>query len=249
MAKFYELLAVAPNLKSQAEKLKNELIATFTKKQHLFGEKIVVSTPIEEGGIPKTESQSKIESEVNKELRWLGNHLASAVDVEFQIGKANQVAKADVVLDDGEILLSNVPATVLLELEKRLVTFLEVVAALPTLDPAKGFEPDPARGVGYYKALPVEKIRTKKSKEVLELAPASEKHPRQVQVLDVDVPAANVKEQEWSSMITVSRKAEIFAKAEMIQRAIKKARSRANDIEVNTDLKIGKTLTDAVFGL
>jgi hypothetical protein len=136
MAKLHELLAVDSNLKVQADKTRTELRKTFEGKRHLFAEKKIVTTPLAEGGQQTTEIQSEIQTTVTKELEWFGGHMAKAIDVSYQIGVANQAAKADIVLEDGTVLLKDVPATVLLELEKRVKEMMDLIQAIPTLDPA-----------------------------------------------------------------------------------------------------------------
>ena len=85
-----------------------------------------------------------IQTTVQKELGWIKGHMAKALDASFQVAEANTKARADVVLEDdaGTVLLKDVPATALLELEKRAVEIQQLVASIPTLDPAKGFTPD-----------------------------------------------------------------------------------------------------------
>ncbi len=249
MAKLHELLAVDSNLKVQADKTRTELRKTFTDKKHLFTEKKVVTTPLQEGVPGEVQVQSDIQTTVAKELEWLSGHLAKSIDVSYQIGVANQSAKADIVLENGATLLSNVPATVLLELEKRVKEMMDLIQAVPTLDPAKGFTEDTARGKGYYRARDVIKTRTQKVQKALVLYPATTEHPAQTQLVSVDEPVARLEEQEWSSCITVAAKAELYDRAEAVLRAVKKARSRANDIQVDTEATIGAVLTKAVFGL
>lgn len=249
-SKLHELLAVDSSLKVQADKTRTELKSSFTSKRHLFTEKKIVTIPVQEGVAASTEIQSEIQTTVTKELEWLGGHLAKAIDVSYQIGVANQIAKADVVLEDGTILLKEVPATVLLDLEKRVKEMIELISAIPTLDPAKGFTLDVDRGKGYYRARDISKTRTQKVQKPLVLYPATEHHPAQTQLVSVDEPVAKLDEQEWSSCLTVADKGVLFDRAESILRSIKAARSRANEISVDVStLTIGSVLTKAVFGI
>lgn len=248
-SKLHELLAVDSNLKVQADKTRTELRKTFTDKRHLFTEKKIVSTPLQEGAQQQIEVQSEIQTTVSKELEWFGGHLAKSIDVSYQIGVANQQAVADVVLEGGVVLLKAVPATVLLELEKRVKDAMDLIQAVPTLDPAKGFTPDEARGKGLFRARDINKVRTQKIQKPLVLFPATPEHPAQTQLVSVDEPVAKVEEQEWSSCITVAAKADLYDRAESVLRAIRTARARANDTSVDQNLKIGATLTKAIFGV
>jgi hypothetical protein len=248
MAKLHELLAVESNLSTQANKTRGELIETFHKKRHLFEEKRVTFTPNSENAQAVTETQSDIQSTVLKEITWITGVMAKAWDVAHQVDVANTEAIADVVTEDGSTLLTGIPATSLLQLEKRIKEVSDLVAAIPTLDPAKGFQPDTQRGKGIYQARLVNKTRTKKEPKVLELAPATKEHPRQTQVYNEDVPVGAIQELEWSAMLTPAMKSDLLDRCDMLLRAVRKARAKANETDVEVaGNKIGKKLLDYVF--
>lgn len=246
MPKLHELLAVEGQLRGQAQATRTELRATFTNKRHLFEEKRVTFTPAEDGAQPISEQQSDLQSKINDELAWIAGIWSNAIDVSLQVADANQRARADIVLDDGSTLLTNVPAVALLELEKRAAEIHELILAIPTLDPAKGFVIDTDRGAGVYKAREVVKTRTKKAQRPLVLFPATKEHPAQTQIISEDVAVGRVLEQEWSGLITPAEKGILLERAEALARAVKKARMRANDVEIqNADLR---TAGDKIFG-
>jgi len=245
--KLHELLAVGSNLENQANKVRTDIVNTFEKKRHLFEEKRTTFTPSEEGARSVSEFQSDIQSSVKKELAWVSTAIIKAFDVGYQIAEANTLARADIVLEDdaGTVLLTSVPATALLELEKRIAEIGAMVASIPTLDPAKGFKVDESRSL--YVAREVNKTRTKKTKVVLVKYEATDKHPAQTELIDEDVPVGTIQEQEWSGLITPSEKAELINRVEVVQRAVRRARSRANEVEVNLNQKIGKKIFDYIF--
>ena len=246
--KLHELLAVEKNHETQAAKLRTELQKTFTDKKHLFGMKIVTFKPSAEGSAAVTESQSDIQTTVKKEIEWLCPILARALDASHQIDVANTMAKADIITEDNDTLLKDVPAPSLLRLEHRLDELRHLVVSLPTLDPAKGFRPDDQKGDGYYKAMDVAKARTKKEFKPVVMVPATKEHPAQVEKLYEDVAIGTIQEQEWSSIITPARKADVLERLDKLSRAVKKARARANEQKVDVaDAKIGKALLDYVF--
>lgn len=252
MTKLHELLAAEGNLETQAIQTTSDLKNTFEKKRHLFEEKRTLFTPSEEGQQQKVESQSDIQSTVRKELAWVGEHIVKAVDASYRVSETNTLARADIVLEDGGILASQVPATTLLELEKRLNDWiLSLVKTIPTLDPAKGFRSDDARTNQtqgkIYKAREVTKTRTRKDAKVIVKYDATKEHPAQTELFVVDVPIGTISEEEWSGLITPGEKAEMLDRADKLIRAVRCARSRANDQEVNTKLKIGATLVAYVF--
>ncbi len=242
--KLHELLAVESNLENQADKVRGELANTFEKKRHLFEEKLVTFTPNGEGVQPTRESQSDIQSTVAKELDWILPFIAKSFDASYQVAEANTAARADVILDDETVFISQVPATALLELEKSLAKVQALVVAIPTLDPAKGFQLDEQRPGGIYKARDVRKNRTKKTFVPLVLALATKEHPAQVKEGYEDLPIGTV---EWSGLITPATKADMIARVEQLIRAVRRARSRANEQEVDTTKVIGKKLIGYVF--
>ncbi len=152
--KLHELLAVEKNYENQAQKTMSELTKTLKDKQHLFSEKRVTFKPKNADAPTVTEEQSEIQTTVRDEIKWISEILSKAWDASYHIDMANVEARADVITEDGTKLLSNVPATALLRLQHDLEHVHNLVVAIPTLDPAKGFKPDTTKGVGYYRAAP-----------------------------------------------------------------------------------------------
>ena len=246
MAKLHELLAAVGSASDQASKVVAELMTTFDKKRHLFTEKLVTFTPNTEGALPVTEEQLSMQSTIRKELEWLKPFWARALDAQFQVNVSNTEAKADIILEDGTKLFEAVPATALLEMEKRASEFHAFVTGIPTLDPAKGFRLDEQRGNGIYRGNLDSRTRTKKAIKVLVKYEATDKHPAQTETYTEDVPVGALATQEWSGLITPAEKAEMIARADELKRAIKVARSRANEATASTKV-VGNRLLDYVF--
>ncbi len=245
----HELLAVKKDLKQQADKTRKDLENTFEKKQHHFTGKLKTFTPYGEDAVSKTEDVLDIQTTVAGELTWLKPYLAKSIDAHFHVARGNMTAAADVVLENGNVMLAGVPASTLLELEDYFEELRGFIQKIPTLDPAKGFHPDADKGKGVFQARPVEKTRTLAQKKVYVLYPHSEKHPAQVQLVDEQVPIGTIREQEWSSMLTPAEKGTLLDRCEQTLRAVKSARARANQIEVDTSVTIGDTLIGYVLGV
>lgn len=245
----HELLAVETHLENQANKTRTELVGTFEKKRHLFEEKQVTFSPLAEGQKQETSVQSTIQTTVQEELTWVQTFLAKALDASLQVAEANTKARADIILEDaaGTVLATGVPATALLELEKRVAEVKHLVEAIPTLDPAKGFSVDSAHAKRAFRARDIRKPRTQKTKEVLTLHPATKEHPAQVQLIDKDVLVGHTEEQEWSSLITPADKADLINRVEIVARAVRQARSRANNVEIDNTKRIGASLLGYIF--
>ena len=245
--KLFELLVVEGQLKAQAQATRADLRATFEKKRHLFEEKRKTFVASEEGAAPVVEEQSDIQTTVPGELRWLAGLWSNALDTSYQVAAGNTRARADVVLDNGIVLLADVPATALLELEKRAGEIQELLLAVPTLDPAKGFRPDPDKGRFVFRARDIVKKRTKKVEDYVVVVPATVEHPAQVAKINKDIETGTIAEQEWSALITPARKGRLIERAEELRRAIKAALHRANAVEMATLPTCGKAIFDYVL--
>ncbi len=246
--KLYEVLAIEGQLKNQANVTRTDLRNTFEKKRHLFEEKRTTFLSKEEGSQPVVEQQSDIQTNVLSELQWIASIWSKAIDISYQVAEGNTKARADVILDNSTTLLTGVPATALLELEKRAAELAELLRAVPTLDPAKGFILDDARGNNIFRAREVTKTRTHKSQEALVLLAPTKEHPGQAQMITVDRPVGIITEQEWSGLITPSVKGDMIAKAEEVLRALKSARQRANAVDLDTsNIDVAKKLFSYVL--
>jgi hypothetical protein len=249
MAKLHELLAVEGNLKAQADKVTNDTMSvTFQNKKHHFVQKVVTYKPLAEGAPEVKEEQLDIQTTVPKEIAWLTQFLLKSLDASYQVDEGNTQARADVILEDGTTLLDQVPATCLLELEKRIQALHKFVQSIPTLDPAKGFRPDESMGVGVYKARDDVRPRTKKVLKYVQISPATDKYPAQVKDWTEDEITGYATVSEWSGLITTADKGRLIERVEDLQRAVKQARSRANSVDVDVlTKKIGLKLLKHVF--
>lgn len=244
--KLHELLAVRDSTRKQEAAKRADLSNTFDKKKNHFAERRVTFKPDAEDAEEKVEEQLGLQTTVAKELEWIGEAITSAINVSYEIDVANTTAKADVIMPDDTVLMHDVPSATLLELEKRLTEIQQLVAAIPTLDPSKGFEPDSQRGAGVFKARDVEKPRTEKRFSYQVMVQPTDKHPAQVKELNLDTKIGMVLTQEWSGLITVAAKGDMLDRVENLTRAVKKARSRANDMEVR-DKKDKQDIGSAIW--
>lgn len=249
MSKLHELLAVDTDVMGQAEKCRTELSNTFEKKEHHFTKKVLTVKSVKEGEPDKTEQQLDLQTTVADELKWISEKLTAALDVGHQIDVANATATADLVLDDGTtVLLKSVPTTSLLRMTHRVTEIRDLIYKIKTLDPAKGFTLDETERPGVYKARDVYSHRGEKVFDYIVMVQPTDKHPAQVKELMVDKKNADILTQEWSSLITVKAKGEMLDRVEEILRALKKARARANELDIDTrQNKIGATLLGYVF--
>lgn len=157
----------------------------------------------------------------------------------------NTVATADIVLKDDTVLMSNVPATHLLWLEKELNDLHTIVSKLPVLDPTEEWTFDP--NTGTYATAPVETTRTKKVPKVLTLAQATDKFPAQVETYQEDVIVGTWETRKFSGALPATEVNALLERVYDVREAVKVARSKANDTEVTQQAVAGPIL-DYVFG-
>lgn len=247
--KLHELLAVNSNIQNQAAKTRTELTNTFQKKGHLFTSKIVTYKPLAEGQPEEVVEHTEIQTTVPDEISWISKILAKALDAGHQIEVANTQAKADIIIEgQEEPLVKDVPATSLLQLEKRIQEIHSLVVSIPTLDPAKGFQRVEGDKPNYFRARDVKKPRTKKTFVPLVLANATKEHPAQVKEGWEDKAEGETLQQEWSSLVTPDIKAKLLDRCDILARAVKRARSKANEQEFNQqENHVGDTLLNYIF--
>jgi hypothetical protein len=231
--KLHELLAIEGNYETQMNQMLAQLGDLFTKKRHHFTETSTTFQSLTEGATAEVETKSSLQATVAQELERIEPHILKAWGASMQIALTNTKALATITVEDTDITVADVPATALLELEKRLTQLREVLQAIPTLDPAKGFEEDYDHGDGHYRAREVRKNRTQKKQKPLVKYEATKEHPAQVDVITVDEPVGTILEQEWSGMLTPNNKSRMLARADAVIRAVRAARARANQTEVD----------------
>jgi hypothetical protein len=166
------------------------------------------------------------------------------LDVVLTQDIGNTIAKADIKVD-GKVVLSGVPVTNLLFLEKQVTDLETFIAKLPTLDPSENWKPDPE--IGGYTTDPYVTQKLAKVAEVLELAKATDKHPAQVQVQHVDKPIGVWNNTKKSGAIRIQDRNNALKRVRALKDAIKVAREEANSIEVEQK-KCGDAVLGFVFG-
>jgi hypothetical protein len=238
--KLHELLAVEDDLKGTSKKIHAETLTTFMKKQDHFMSKAVEFHSVLEGVRPELEGEVAMVTTVSDKLNYYADATSKYLDAFLQKESTNTAAKADIILDNGEVLAKDVPATALLGLERELGKVLDVYSVLPTLEPTVVWENDEAAGQGIVRNTQ-NKVRTKKVTKPFVLYEATERHPAQVEKVSEDIVTGNLTTITKSSKITPARKSLLMKRVEETRRAVKKARMRANTVEHHT-VSIGDAL-------
>jgi hypothetical protein len=187
----------------------------------------------------------RVQVTVDDQLAQLAKLLTRAFNLTATMEAANQQARADVVVD-GTTLLKDVPVDFLLYLEKQIVRLRNEFATLPTLSPQVDWGTGPDQTGLWRSQVPEVTISGKKDYVNHVKAWPTKEHPNivpQVDVVQVDRPVGTWTRIGFSGAIPATRKRQILDRLEQLGDAVKKAREKANTVEV-TDVDAGT----AIFG-
>jgi hypothetical protein len=119
-----------------------------------------------------------------------------------------------------------------------------VIREAPIFDPVRPWTADPdADRPHVLRAEPVTTIRKGRARKYNVMVEATKEHPAQVDVVEVEEPVGEIRSYEWTGKLSIAKKTALVDQVDKLIAAVKQARSRANAIEVNTEIKIGKALT------
>lgn len=242
MTKLNQIIAVEKGVKTGAQSVLTKQYQTLQKPALLSGLSRTYQAKDEEGETLPPES-TRVQVKAEDALRDVAEAMTRLFDVTATKDWANRDAVADVVID-GRTLLSDVPITYLLFLEKRLVDIHTVISKLPLLDAADSWEYD--QSVDCWRTEPTRTNRTKKVPRNHVKAEATEHHPAQVEMYFEDVPVGTWTTVKFSGALPAQRVNELRTRAERLQDAVRFARETANETEV-VDQEVGKKVFDYLF--
>ncbi|MBD3408195.1 MAG: hypothetical protein GF411_18885 [Candidatus Lokiarchaeota archaeon] len=253
MGKLHEIIAVEGDHRGAYQKILNEATATFKNKPNHFMAQVRHYEPFDEND-PDVLADEEVEmvTTVDEKLDYIfSESIIPYLDVLIQKERTNQEARTDLVVD-GVTIAKDVPATFLLGLETRLKDIRQVLDNIPTLQPGIKWEKDETHvkattGTVYKTANPVEKRRTKKVVQHKVLYDATDKHPAQIEKWNEDAPIGKFIETHWSGVLSPADKSSIISRVDKLQRAVKKARQRANEQEI-LNVTIGKEIANYILG-
>ncbi|GAA5193832.1 hypothetical protein GCM10023322_56690 [Rugosimonospora acidiphila] len=243
MAKLNQIIAVSKGVKSETLRSLTAAHRDVQKQPLLSGISRTYQPKDDEGERLPAES-TRVQLTAQGVIRDVKASLTRLFDVVASQDYANRDATADIVVD-GQALLTGVPVTYLLFLEKQLTDLHTFVEKLPTLDPSESWTFNEA--AGYYATDPVQTTRTKKVPRNHVLAEATEKHPAQVQVYQEDVIVGTWATIKFSGALPATTVRDLLERVTKLREAVKFAREAANSIEV-TDRHVGDPILTYLFG-
>jgi hypothetical protein len=243
MAKLNQIIAVEKGVKSRSFQELTEAHHALQKPTLLSGISRTYRPKDEEGETLPPES-TKVQVKSEEVLRQTASILTRLFDVTASKDWANCVARANVVVE-GRTILSDVPITYLLFLEKQLTDIHTFIKKLPVLDASESWIFDASADC--WATEPVQTLRTKKIPRNHVKAEATDKHPAQVEVYYEDVTVGFWRTLKFSGAMPAKRVNELLERVEKLQAAVKYAREEANATEAS-EQKVGERFFEYLLG-
>lgn len=242
VAKLNQVVAAVSGKKAQASEAITKAYHLIQKAPLFDGISKTYQPKEEEGDKLPPESKS-IQVKVNELIGDVSAALTEMFDVVATQDYANCHAQGNVVVN-GETVLSGIPVTYLMFLEKQVKDLETFIGKLPTLDPAELWEYN--SNADQYATQPAETTRTKKVLKVLVKFAPTKEHPAQTDTYNEDVVAGYWKTVKFSGAIPAKDKNQMLQRVRGLHEGILKAREEANMVEApNVDL--GKQILKFVF--
>lgn len=241
-SKLNQIIAVASGKKTKSKDAVTEVYHKL-QKATLFDGISRNYHPDDEDGERFPSENKNVQYKVRNAIDEAKAAWAELFDVTATQEWANCEARADVVVG-GQVLLSQVPVTYLLFLEKQCVDLQTFVTKLPTLDPAETWQWN-SNADCYSSA----EHRTTKSEKVMQnhiKYEATDKHPAQVETFTRDKKVGEWATVKFSGAIPQTLKNSFLGKIAQVIDAVKCAREQANSIEVK-NVEVAKPLLTYLF--
>jgi hypothetical protein len=203
-------------------------------------------TPVDDNDENLPQEKTNVQQTVAEIVSETRSAWQSLIDTTVTKDAANQAARADIMLPTGETVASDVPVTTLLFLEKQMIDVITFIKKMPTLDPSIKWDHDETLDLGQWRSEVVQTTRTKKIPRNHVKAPATDKHPAQVEIFTEDKVVGYWDRLLFSGEISIADRNEMLGRARTLLDAIKFAREEANTMEV-ANVVMGENLLGYVF--
>lgn len=242
-AKLNQVIAVVSGKK---KKVTDALTTAYhtVQKTPLFDGIDRTYAPKDEDGEKFPSERKAIQVKAKDLVKEVAASLTEMYDVVATQDYANCRAKADVVVD-GKPILTSVPVTHLLFLEKQLKDVETFVSKLPTLDPSEVWQYNQAGD--FYSTIPAETAKTKKIPRAFVKYDATKEHPAQVETFHEDILVGYWKTVKSSGALPSKEKNAMLERVRKLQEAVMKAREEANSVE-SPNVSEGEVIFKYVFG-
>jgi len=241
MPKLHQVIALAGGRKSRTESAVTKIYHNL-QQAPLFGGMEKSYRPKEENGDEYPGESKRLQSRAESLLAEAANKWEKLFDIVATQDHGNTAAKANVCVPTAagkKVILSNVPVSTMLFLEKQLVDIRTTLQALPVLDPTKEWEY--SDDADCYRAKPRTTVKTKKIPKFTVAYDATKEHPAQVDKDFEDVLEGYWTTVDFSGAVSASRKNTLLSRVDELIDAVKSAREEANSTEVEP-VEVGKQI-------
>jgi hypothetical protein len=250
MTKLHELLASEKTVAAAWNTLHAETLKKLNNDQFFSGHdkalKMLVDSPANEAIEAAAAEHKQMQTNVYDTLDYALDIFANAENLQATKNVTNTKALADVQFR-GQTLFTSLPVDELLGLESRLGKMRELMLAVPTLDASRAWALDPQTGA--WTGQPEHSTKTEKIVGAVELSPATDKHPAQIEKVTRDVPVGKITLVRRSGAATAVQKAEAIKLVDELLVEVKKARMRANETVLVTGQRVGDTLKGLILDM
>lgn len=243
MSKMNQVLAVEKAVKVRTYSATNEMHKAL-QTAALFQGFSKTYEPVNAEGMQRQPESQKVQKNAEEMFSEARKMLTELFDVTATKDWGNQTSKADLVVD-GQTILKGVPATYFLFLDKQLSDLRDMVTKSTELDPAIDWSKDPNSGL--FKSTPIQTQTTQKVQRALMMAPATDKHPAQTQLITEDQVVGHWFTTKQSGAMPAPRKKELLNRIQKLLDAVKFALEDANSTQV-AHQKTGDAVLGYIFG-
>lgn len=230
--KLHEVVAIRKGVKSRTY---GELTELYKKAQRaeLYGGMTRQYKPKDDDGETFPDEDKVVQLLAEDVLKRIRKIRSEYFDIEATQDYGNLEARADVKVD-GKVILADVPVTLLIFLEKELNDLRTFIDAMPTLDEGKTWSADPNSRLHRSDTAITHKTKKVQRPIVLYDAVIKDDHaiPAQTQLITEDVVIGHWHTTYLSDALPAPRKEALMERLEALRDGVKRARSRANDLEV-----------------
>lgn len=222
--KLNQIIAVEKGTKSRVYSEITEMHKA-AQKPDLFNGFVKTYRKKEEEGEDYPPERKRVQFTAPYFLSQLQHLLTELFDTTAAKDWGNCEALADIVVDN-TVLVSQVPATYLLFLEKQLTDIHTFIDKLPLLDEADDWQWDAHTSL--FKTQPIATHRTKKVQKPIVMYDATKEHPAQTQMITEDVLVGYWDTVKHSGALPTPRRQQLLERVETLMKATKMAREKAN---------------------
>jgi len=242
MPVLHQVIAIEKGVKNRTNTAITELHRT-SKTPALFDGLSRMYRVKAEGEETYPNESTIVQKNAAEQVRALKGLLIELIDTSATKDFANTTAKASIKIGVA-ILAENVPVSHLLFLEKQLNDVHAFISEMPTLDPSIDWQKDVNGDT--YRSPVVVTHKTKKVQKPIVLAPATDKHPAQTQMITDDATVGYWDTTKISGALPIPRRRVLLERIQTLMKAVKFAREEANSTEA-PEKKIAAGMLDYLF--